>query len=58
MSEEYLRASLTDGLLFPDLTVSHEQGLQNAIDILGAEGKLTGITPTNFISASIPKVAL
>ncbi|KAJ9150564.1 hypothetical protein NKR19_g5255 [Coniochaeta hoffmannii] len=41
----------------PDLTASHEQGLQNAVDMLGADGKLNGISPTTFISASIPKVA-
>ncbi|OIW25635.1 hypothetical protein CONLIGDRAFT_708306 [Coniochaeta ligniaria NRRL 30616] len=41
----------------PTLAESHEQGIQNAIDILRAGGKLTGITPTNFISTSFPKAA-
>ncbi|KAH8904214.1 hypothetical protein BR93DRAFT_940338 [Coniochaeta sp. PMI_546] len=43
--------------LVPNLTQSHEQRLQNAIDILEANGKLTGITPTPFMSASFPKNA-
>ncbi|KAH8810949.1 hypothetical protein F5884DRAFT_854317 [Xylogone sp. PMI_703] len=36
----------------PDLTSSHEAGLQNAINILKSQGKLVGDTPSKFLSAA------